>query len=293
MVPLEERSNYLRKFEEGNDFCFLREFLLQKQVKKPTQDSSVAHKTLFAIASNNISPIKEVLEDFCAKSPTSESQYIYKDLTIFLFICVTKKFEFDQSWLLKFVQHRRNSEEEKNSITRTFHNLLKDNLESKDNYFEVVVVYKNILGIAEESEAILNETYERLSKKTFPFYNSDFLNLIAIKAIDLIVLAKGVTTFRPYMNLKEFAERFDKRTKQISTVLFLLTLAIIFSIQGYVAYKYFWGNETQRQLMGKILATSSYFVIGAFGFKNKKRIENFFQRRIKRFFGRSNELKAE
>lgn len=291
MVLIEERSSYLQKFEEGNDFCFLREFLFHKRVENLNRESSVVHKSLCAIASNDSSPIKDVLDDFSAKSPTAESQYIYKDLMIFLFICVTKKFGLDQSWLLKFVEQRDSSEEEKDSITRTFQNLLKDNLESKDNYFEIVIVYKNILGITEESEVVLNQTYENLSKKSFPFYESEFLNLIAIKAIDLVILTKGVTTFRPYIKLKFFAERFDKRAKQISTALFLLTLTLIFFIQGYIAYRYIWGDESQSKFMEKILTVFSYAIIGTVGFSSKKRIESFLQKLIKRFFGRTDESK--
>lgn len=288
MVLIEERTSYLRKFEEGNDFCFLREFLLQNQVEKLTPESSVVHKTLFAIASNNVSPIKDVLEDYAAKSPTSESQFIYKDLIIFLFICVTKKFGLEQGWLLKFVENRKSEEEEKNSITKTFQNLLKDNLESKDNYFEIVITYRDILGLTDESEVTLNETYENLSKKTFPFYDSDFLNLIALKAIDLIVLKKGLQSYKEYRTLKDFSGTFDKRIKQISTALFLLTLVFVFSIQGYIAYKYFWGDEYQSRIMEKILTVFSYTVVGALGVSSKKKIEGFFQKWIKRFFGRKN-----
>lgn len=290
MVLIEERSSYLQKFEEGNDFCFLRDFLLKKKVEKLTQESSVVHKLLFAIASNNTSPIKEIFEDYSAKNPTSESQYIYKDLIVFLFICATKKFRLDQSWLHKFVGQRKSEEEEKISITRTFENLLKDNLASKDNCFEIVIVYKNILGVTEENEAILNETYEGLSKKTFPFYESDFLNLIALKAIDLIVTTKGVTTFRPYMSLQKFAARFDKRIKQLSTALFFLIFAGILSIQSYVVYKYFWGDENQSKVMEKILSAFAYAAIGTIGFGTKKVVEDFFQKRLKNFFGRDDQL---
>jgi hypothetical protein len=293
MVLIEERSGYLQKFDEGSDFCLLRNFLLNKQVDKPTQESSLVHKTLFAIISNNISPIKDILDDFSAKSPTSESQYIYKDLMLFLFICVAKKFGLDQSWLLKFVEQRESEEEEKNSITKTFQNLLKDNLESKDNYFEIVIAYKDILGMTEESEVILNATYEKLSKKRFPFYDSDFLNLIAFKAIDLIILTKGVTIIRPYRNLREFAERFDKRIRQISAAFFYLALVIIFFIQGYIAYKYFWGDENQSQTMGKIITVLAYLGVGTIGFVRRRKVEDFFQKRIKRFFGRSDDLNED
>jgi hypothetical protein len=286
MVLIEERTGYLRKFEEGNDFCFLREFLLQNQVEKLTPESSVVHKALFAIASNSISPIKDVLEDYAAKSPTSESQFIYKDLIIFLFICVTKKFGLEQGWLLRFVENRKSEEDEKNSITRTFQNLLKENLESKDNYFEIVIVYKDILGFADESEVILNETYLTLSQKTFPFYDSDFLNLIALKAIDLIVQKKGLQNYNEYKSLKDFSDKFENRIKQISTTLFLFVLVLVFSSQVYIAYKYFWGDESQSKLMEKLLTFVPGIAFGMIGIGSKKKIEMLFQNWIKRFFGK-------
>ena len=288
MVFIEQKSNYLQKFEDGNDFCFLREFLQKGEVFPTEDESSFVHKLLFALSSNDVSPALEIVKDYAAKNPTSDSPFIYKDLLLFLFICVTQKFKLEQDWLLKLVNQRKSSEEEKKIITKTFENLLRNNLESKDNYFEIVIVYKDILGISEERESILNETYEKLSKKQFPYYESDFLNLIAIKAIDLIVLSKGITTYKDYEKLLVFSEKFDTRTEQIAKGIFYLTILIIFIPLIYITYKLFYGTPPEADWADKVFTVTAFIVtiLTILGFSTRKNIEIILQNIIKKLFGK-------
>lgn len=288
MVSIEEKSAYLQNFEIGNDFCFFKEFLQKKQIQLPAEDSSLVSKLLYALASNEISLVSKLIEENSAKTPTSDSPYIYKDLQIFLFICVTKKFGLKQDWILKFVENRKSEELEKNSTTKTFQNLLKDNLISKDNYFEIVIVYKEILGVNELDETILNEAYEKLSTTEFPFYNSDFLNLVAIKAIDFIVLSKRLTDFRSFKDLTKFSEKFDKRTKQISTGVFYFIALCLFTPLIYIGYKLFYGITEESEWADKIFTVVAIGVslLTYIGFSNKADIENYFQTKLNVFLGR-------
>jgi hypothetical protein len=292
MVFIEEKSAYLQKFGNGNDFCFFKEYLQKKQTEPLTEDSSLVSKLLYALASNEISPVSKLIEENSNKIPTPDSPYIYKDLQIFLFICVTKKFGLEQSWILKFVENRKSEEQEKNSITKTFQNLLKDNLISKDNYFEIVIVYKEILGSNELDETILNETYEKLSRKEFPFYNSDFLNLVAIKAIDFIVLSKGLTDFRSFKNLTEFSGKFDKRIRQIAIGTFYLIAFSLFTPLIYIGYKLFYGTTQESAWADKIFTVVAIVItiLAFIGFFNKTNIVSYFETKVKVFFGRKDEI---
>jgi hypothetical protein len=286
MVFVEEKFTYLQKFEEGNDFSFLREFLQNKKVESLKEESSLAHKLLFSLASDDISSINEIIKDYSAKSPNPESPYIYKDLQIFLFICATKKFALPNEWLLNFVKQRKSEEEEINFITRTFENLLKDNLESKDNYFEIVIVYKDILGIEENNESILNSTYERLSKKSFPFYERDFLNLIAIRAIDLIIFWKGLDDYAELKTLKIFARKFDYRIHLISEILSWIFIISFFGVGLYFAAKLILGTQEESQFYDKLLTALGFIGLTVTGV-GKKRIKEFIEKNLKKLFGRS------
>lgn len=292
MVFIEEKSAYLQKFENGNDFCFFKEFLQKKRIELPAEDSSLVSKLLYALASNEISLVSKLIEENSAKTPTPDSPYIYKDLQIFLFICVTKKFGLEQDWILKFVENRKSEELEKNSTTKTFQNLLKDNLISNDNYFEIVIVYKEILGIDEPDETILNEAYEKLSTTEFPFYNSDFLNLVAIKTIDFIILSKGLTDFRSFKNLTEFSEKFDKRTKQISTGAFYSIALCVFTPLIYIGYELFYGDTKESEWADKVFTVFAIAatILAFIGFSNKTDIVSYFQTKIKVFLGKANNM---
>ena len=286
MVFVEEKFTYLQKFEEDNDFSFLREFLQKKEVKPPKEESSLAHKLIFSLASNDISSINQIIGDYSAKSPTPESPYIYKDLQIFLLICATKKFSLPNEWLLEFVKQRKSEEEEINFITKTFENLLIDNLESKDNYFEIVIVYKDILGIEENNKIILNSTYERLSKKSFPFYERDFLNLIAIRAIDLIIFWKGLDDYAELKNLKIFARKFDYRIHLISKIFSWIFVISFFGVGLYFAVKLIFGTQDEAQFFDKLLTALGFIGLTVTGIGRKK-IEEFTERYVKILFGKN------
>ena len=292
MVFIEEKSTYLQKFEHGNDFCSFKEFLQNKQIALPIHESSLVSRLLFVLASNDDTFLKEIIDENSAKNPTSDSPYIYKDLQIFLFICVTKKFNLNQDWILKFVENRKTDEQEKNAITKTFQNLLKDNLESNDNYFEIVIVYKNILGIEESNETILNETYKKLSQEDFPYYKSDFLNLIAIKALDFIVLSKDLTSYWNSKELKEFSQKFDKRISQIATVIFYLIALMVFTPLIYIGYKLFYGTNEESEWADKIFTVVALLItlLAFIGFSKKTDIVNYFDTKLKDFFGRKLKL---
>ncbi len=292
MVFIEEKSTYLQKFERGNDFCFFKEYLQKKQIELPTENSSLVSKLLYALAFSEISLVSKLVEENSAKTPTPDSPYIYKDLQIFLFICATKKFGLEQDWILKFVENRRSEEQEKNSITKTFQNLLEDNLISKDNYFEIVIVYKSIIEVEDPVETTLNEAYDKLSNMEFPYYNSDFLNLIAIKAIDLIILSKGLTNFRNFRKLLEFAEKFDKRIKQVATGFFYLITVFMFSPLIYLGYKLFYGTTQESDWANKMFTVVAILlaILAFIGFSTKRDIVSYFETKVKGFFGKESHL---
>lgn len=285
---IEEKSNYLQKFESGNDFCFFKEFLRKRELEKPSGEGSSVLRMLYALATNETSELTSIIEDNSAKYPTEDSPYIYKDLQVFLFICVTKKFSLSHDWIIRFVENRKSAEPEKNAITKTFRNLLSNNLDSTDNLFEIVIVYKNIIGSEETNETFLNETYEKLSNMDFPFYNSDFLNLVALKSIDFIVTSKELTSFRDSKHLRTFAEKFDKRINQVAISIFCFIAFLLFLPLFYVGYKLFYGTPEESELANKILTVSAIVItfFAFIGYSNRNDIIGFFKTQLNKFFGR-------
>ncbi len=285
MVFVEEKSDYLQKIEEENDLFFLKEYLWQKSVIPITDESKTVHKLIFALVQNDVAPLKEIIEDYSNREPNSQSSYINNDLIIFLFVCIVQKFNLQQQWLINFVEQRKSEEEEKKSITRTFQNLLNENLASKDNYFEIVIIYKEIIGKVETNQHLLNETYEKLSKQSFPFYDSQFLNLISLRAVDLIILWKGLDDYNEFKNLKNFSQVFDDRVKKISNFISWFCIAFFLGLTGYFSYKLFFGTQAEKNLFSQIFS-----VLGAIGVSvvgvGRKKVEEFFNNVLKKLFGR-------
>lgn len=287
MVSVEQKSNYLQQFEKDNNISFLKDYVWHNRVDEFVENSSNSHKLIFALAKSDKTVILDLVEDFSAKNPTSDSQYIYRDLDIFLFICVTKKFELPQDWLLNFIDKRISSEEESKRISKSFENLLNNNLESKDNYEEIILVYKSILEINTYNELELNETYEKLSKTQFPFYNSNFLNVLSLKAIDIIVTLKGLTDFDKHRKLNLFSDTFNHRIKQISIFIFIIIILALLGVSGYVTFKLFLGSNEESQFADKILTAFgaiSFLSVWGLIWKSNEVIQHI-KKILARFFG--------
>lgn len=285
MVFVEEKSDYLQKIEKENDLFFLREYLWQKSVVPITDESKTVHKLLFALVHGDISSIEQIIVDYSNREPNPQSAYINNDLISFLFVCIIHRFNLDKQWLIHFLEQRKSEENEKKSITKTFQNLLNDNLESKDNYFEIVSVYKEIIGTAESSNEVLNETYEKLSKKAFPFYDSQFLNLISFRAIDLIILWKGLDDYTESINLRNFTQMFDNRVKTISKILSWICIVLLVSSGIYFSYKFFYGTETEKNWLSQVASVLG-FVGGSIVGIGRQKVEKYFRNNLNKLFGR-------
>ncbi len=285
MVFVEEKSNYLQKIEKENDLFFLKEYFWHKSVVSITSESKTVHKLIFALAHNDISQIEEIIDDYSKREPNPQSAYINNDLITFLFVCIIQKFNLEKQWLINFIEQRKSEEEEKKSITKTFQNLLNDNFESKDNYFEIVIVYKEILGTIQNNKNILNETYEKLSKKTFPFYDSQFLNLISLRAIDLIILWKGLDDYTEFNNLKTFSQVFDNRVSILSKILSWICILFFLSLTIYFSYKLFFGTKEEKDLFSQIFSVLSLVGFSLIGIGRKK-VETFFKNSLNKLYGR-------
>lgn len=286
MVFVEERSNYLHNENKGKNFLLLRDFLINNCVETPNREGDIFHKLLFSLFSNDTETAQQIVQDYSAKEPNQHSQYIYKDMLIFLFICTTKKFDLNQDWINKFLRERKGSQEEKKSITKTFENIVENNFQSKNNLYEIILVYKDILGTREKNQTILNETYSKLSKREFPFYESDFLNIVSIKAIDLIILWKEVEDYEENIEIKQFAKAYDNRVKSISYYFSWGLVASLFVATCYFSYVLLFGSTKESEFSNKIFTILGFVGLSLTGIGRTK-IESYIKSGLNLIFGRN------
>ncbi len=292
MVSLDLNPHYLQKFSADSDLDLFRTFLAGDSLPQDIENDNAVTQLIFSLHSNDGESAARLFAEFSAKQPDSDSHFIYKDLQIFLFICVSKKFNLESEWLTKFLSLRKSDESEKNALTATFRNLLSENYESKENFFAVVIVYKHILGKREQNEGLLDETIRNLSMKSFPIYQSDFLNVVSIKASELIVLYKGVKTFNELENYRQFATTFRRRTLLISRIFCWLPFVLVTILIIRYSVDYLTTSGEPADFAGKALVVLAipFFLLPFLGWTTGHKISEFVSGKLRSFLGYSDEM---
>jgi hypothetical protein len=286
MVFIEHKAKYFQEIEQNTNSDYFVKFLYSSVSIIISENNTIELKLLQSIEQNNVLLIQNDYNDFSEREPNSESQYLYKDLLIFLLICVSIKFQLNNTWLLRFIKLRKNVDYETELLTNTFINILNNSFENKSNCNVVIIVFKEILGI-KQSDELLNTVFKEYSCKLFPFFEKQFLNILAIKSIDTIIYRKGFFDFAELTKLKMFSLSFLKRTKLIGNILLIIIYVILFSFSMFVTIKLFLGSKSEMEWADKVFtAFGAASIITIFGLIfTHKTIVNLFQIKINKLFG--------
>ena len=114
------------------------------------------------------------------------------------------------------------------------------------------------------------------------------MNIISLRAIDLIIESKGLDDIEKVQNLTEFVESFTSRSKQISNLFYWLILSIII-VTGILLGKYYLSLDVNKiQNINNIISIFS-FLFGS-GFiilyiSKKENIIEIIRKTINKFWG--------
>lgn len=241
MVSIEERISYLNKIQQIPKIKLFFDLLNDKQCVTNIANVDVAYIGFInSLSNNNEQKFKEFYNDFSRKKPSSESLWINDDFLIFTLILGIIRYKIDRAWIKGAISARTTQKSEHLSINKTFSNILDDNFQSNDNLYEIVIVLQNFLNLAISIEH-LDGLYNRISNN-IDLYSSknDFLICLSMKAMDIIIISKGLPDNKEIVNMRDFVVLFPKRIKKISSVIYILILSTVIILMVV-----FWGKYAE------------------------------------------------
>lgn len=225
---------------------------------KQADSNSIACNVFSLVQEGNAASCAEVYTQLCRRVPDTETNWIYNDYLIFSLVCAVKKFKLDSGWLRGVINLRNSSSgSERQLLNTTLSNLLAGNLTSNEDLHEVSIVYQSLTGDMERNEMRINKMYKHLWRSPFPFFASDFLNLVALRAIEIAFESKGLLDPEKVFAIENFTTRFFRRTSHLASVAATLLVGIAGLVIGAVTLHY-----SQNVYVSGVTSLASAFGIG-------------------------------
>lgn len=229
MVSIEERISYLNKIKQVPKIKLFFDLLNGERLDNNAiiEVDTAYGGFIDSLSKNNEQEFKKLYNDFSRKKPSNESLWINDNFLIFAFILGIVRYGIDRKWIKEAISIRTTQKAEYLSINRTFSNILEDNFQSNDNLYEIIIVFQNFLNISISVEH-LDDLYSRISNNINLFSSkNDFLVCLSMKAVDIIIISKGLPDNKEISNLRDFASLFQKRVNTISKVIYTLIFSTI------------------------------------------------------------------
>ena len=236
MVSLEAKSAYMAPLLESPMPRFFVGVLYDQPDLQPPKlqladSNSLACNVLHFVRNADEAPCRELYQQLQGRKPNKESEWIYNDYLVFSLVCAVKKFALPSEWVRQLLALRASQDEEKQRLNTTLNNILAGNINNREDYHQVSLVYQMLTGEQAPDETRLNKMFKFLWRQPFPFFASPFLNLISLKALELAFNRKGLLDPEQFFAAEQFAGRFLRRTRSLaSIVVTVLVLALVLSL---------------------------------------------------------------
>ena len=294
MVSLSERTSYLEQF--GGD-TYLDAFVnfLRGQEIAVNNGSTSAHadelmlRILKDIQLSNKDGFCTAYGELSRRRPRADSDWVYNDLLLFSLTLGVSQFQSSSDWLRQTLEFRlNNGSSEKRIVARTFLDLLNGNLESTSNYQPLMIVMKHLSKQPLGELNYVNSVYESLVNSSFPTDDAPFLNIIRLKALDVIVTSKNLANFERNQAVETFIQKFTKRSRQAAQLLWWIILICTVVATLRFCLWYFTTDPANQEFVNGLVVLLP--IVGFGGFislvlANKQKMINVFQRWIFDFYG--------
>ena len=176
MVSLENRSNYLLRINESAKLSAFNNLLLNKSIVIPSEELNESDEIYFglvdAIQTKNQTAFESFYNRKSKSNPSKESPspFVNDDFLIFCLTVGIMKFGLDQRWIKNIISLRSRT-----PITITLENIVNENIYSKSNLPEIILMYFKLNNQALIANAFLTIAFKSISDNIAIFESkSDF-----------------------------------------------------------------------------------------------------------------------
>ena len=292
MVSIIARSEYMRQIETDEYSMALVSFFNGEELSKAESISSNANdlskNALFALQAGDQSLFSDLYKEISRRKPNQNSEWVFNDILLFAIVLGVCKFKLSKDWVDSIMAIRlEHSQNESKLVAQSFLDLLNENLDNKNNHKALMLVMRYLLDLPLGDKDYVDSIYEELTQKTFPYSKAPFLNLICLKALDVIVLSKGLFDLERQKAVDEFIKRFNSRITLFATIIWVILLLIVLSLSiGFLIY-FINVNPQQAEIVSRVLTFLPFLGFGGLVIPvihYRKKIVSFFKRPFFKFY---------
>jgi len=292
MVHLEIQYEYLKKIGQSSEISPLIDFIINERkaiiLKNNNSNAfSVAHDLFICVYKNDKNTAIEIYNSFSKRHPTHETPWVYNEFVLFSLICAIAKFNFDKKWVSSVLDLQgQSTDAERRIILSSFKNILAGNLNVKEDFHQISLIFQHYSGVKNFQQDRIDKMFKNLWLKEFPFHQSDFLNVISLKAIQIAFDSKGLLSPQEFQDSKVFVSRFKRRTEISGKVIVWLFVISIFVALVLMSWR-FYNTEGEKSIFAKVINfTTGILGVGLITiFSIRKRVENLVIKFIRAAFG--------
>ncbi len=275
MVSIVERSSYISELRKNPKVNCLFGFLFGSSSKDYGDDNF--SQIIKSLERNDKVKFNQIYKELNSREPSNHLPYVHDDFLLFSLILGCKKFNIDLSWVKRILSVRSTTDVEGNLITISLINIIENNFLSQNNNFGIILSFESILNQKYTSWQERKLFYIDIIKEKFPFYSSDLLNLLALKAYDIVILEGDESRESKYNRLSSFETSFLNRINNLSKVLHwtLNLLLICLLLYFYVNDSSFKSLLTDNSVIVSILGLGGIAAQVIFNNKVSKGIRYF------------------
>lgn len=250
---------HIKQIESNWKTKLFNDFIHEKSINPEIYPDDNFVQLLKATTKNTKTDFEKFYSEFSKRKPSDESPWLHDNFFIFILIVGIVKYNIEKEWLVKVFELRESRNREVAQINTTFKNLINKNYSSKDNLFEIVFAFQELINIPISPSEEINDLYYKLSSD-FSLLNirDDFLKIIRLRVVDLIVLHKELPNTLEITALKDFKNTFLKRIDIISKAVY--TVFVIALVVGIYVYQS--KNKTNQDLVNTINTISGLLGVG-------------------------------
>ncbi len=231
MVSIVERSSYLTELRKNSKVDCLFNFLFANSPNEYSNDNF--SQIIKCLEQNDKVKFNQIYKELNSREPSNHLPYVHDDFLLFSLILGGKKFGIDLSWVKRTLSVRSTTDVEGNLITISLKNIIDNNYKSQDNNFGIILSFEAILNQKYISWQERKLFYQEIIRKKLPFYSSELLNLLALKAYDIVILEGDESRESKYNMLSSFETSFLNRVDFLSKALHWILNSLLISVLLY------------------------------------------------------------
>ena len=288
MVSLEAQSAYWQPLRANAFTSFFLDFLDEKPglvapALNPSDTLNTSINLLVYVRQADTVAATSLYQKLSARQSRPDSEWIHNDYFVFALVCTVRKFQLDSQWLRQLMGHRPNSDSEQRLINKTFDNIIAGNYNAREDYHQISVICQLVTHQEQLEAERLHKMFAYLWRHPFPYFESEFLNIVSLRAIKVSFEAKGLLNPEQRFVTEKFAAHFLARVAVISKVLgySVFLVAIVGMSVGAVFY-------AENKVVRMVLAILTTLGLGASFFADIRNwVATRFEKLVRKFWGYS------